>query len=73
MKTGFSPIWSEECEFSVSYPDLAFLYFVVKDHSATGKDMKLGQHLLPFSALSEGITKLFTIFVNVQTLTFLFH
>jgi hypothetical protein len=51
---GFNPIWDETCEFIIRMPELAFVYFVIKDHSTTGKDVKLGQFVLPFRAIMEG-------------------
>jgi len=55
--TGFNPIWSEKCEFTVCLPEMSFIYFCVKDHSRAGKNVTLGQYMLPFQAIMEGIQK----------------
>jgi hypothetical protein len=55
MNKGFNPVWDQKCEFTVRFPELAFIYFVVKDNCETGKDLKLGQYVLAFSAITQGI------------------
>jgi hypothetical protein len=61
---GFNPIWDEFCEFTVRLPEMAFIHFVVKDHFGTGKDVTLGQYMLAFPAIMEGIKNIDKLFIK---------
>jgi len=51
---GFNPNWNRTFEFIVEVPDLAFLVFIVKDDSRTGKNLKLGKYAIPLTAVRTG-------------------
>ncbi|XP_018494709.1 1-phosphatidylinositol 4,5-bisphosphate phosphodiesterase delta-4 [Galendromus occidentalis] len=51
---GFNPNWNRTFEFIVEVPDLAFLVFIVKDDSRTGKNLKLGKYAVPLTAVRTG-------------------
>lgn len=55
-RLGFNPVFDEEFNFTVSWPELAFLEFVVKDQNfnVAGTNAKLGHFILPVSAVAEG-------------------
>jgi C2 domain. len=56
---GFNPRWNHEMNFSLKYPELAMVHFVVKDDNNTGKDAMLGMYALPFTSLQLGESKYF--------------
>lgn len=51
---GFNPYWDESFEISIKLPELAFVHFIVRDHSSKGKDEKLGQCIIPFISIQQG-------------------
>jgi hypothetical protein len=51
---GFNPVWKERFHFDVRVPSLAFLEFMVKDHSKSGRDYLLGAFCAPLSLIQEG-------------------
>ena len=51
---GFNPIWEEKFDFTVRIPEMAFIYFAVKDDSKSGKNALLGHYMLAFPALMKG-------------------
>ena len=53
---GFNPIWDQTFEFTIRMPEMAFIYFAVKDDSKSGKNAILGQYILAFQGVMEGMT-----------------
>ncbi|CAL8139538.1 unnamed protein product [Orchesella dallaii] len=51
---GFNPVWEQSYSFRVYCPEVAMLYFRVKDHSQSGSDMPLGHCAVPFSSITTG-------------------
>jgi len=54
QKNGFNPIWNETFQARVNCPELAFIYFRVRDHAQSGSDMPLGYYVAPFAAIATG-------------------
>lgn len=50
---GFSPCWNEDCEFSVTMPELACLRFIVYDEDMFQDANAIGQNVYPLGTLSE--------------------
>merc|ERR1711916_284195 len=51
---GFNPVWNEEFEFGVHYPDVSILYFVVSDSDELSSDEMLAYYALPLSMVRKG-------------------
>ncbi|CAG2106000.1 unnamed protein product [Medioppia subpectinata] len=67
---GFNPVWNESpIEFIIRCPEMAFIYIAVKDHSATGKDVLLGQYMLAFPAIMEGYRTIYLVDSDHQSLS----
>lgn len=53
MTIGFNPFWDEHFTFTINFPELAFVRFVVMD-SDPGKDDFIGQYTIPFESMEHG-------------------
>jgi hypothetical protein len=51
---GFNPIWNETFKFRIHYPELALIYFRVKDYSSTSADQPLAHFALPVNSITTG-------------------
>jgi hypothetical protein len=51
---GFNPVWREQFVFTVSKPELAVLYIVVKDHRDPARKAFLAYFAAPLAALRRG-------------------
>lgn len=51
---GFNPIWNETFKFRVLCPELALLYFRVKDYSNSGTDVHLAHFAVPLESITTG-------------------
>ena len=51
---GFNPRWNSTFQFVVNVPELAFLYFIVKDETPRRHDPILGAYALPFTCIAPG-------------------
>ncbi|XP_035703073.1 1-phosphatidylinositol 4,5-bisphosphate phosphodiesterase delta-1 isoform X2 [Folsomia candida] len=51
---GFNPVWNETFNFRVYCPELAMLYFRVKDYSNSGTDMHLAHFASPLGSITTG-------------------
>lgn len=51
---GFNPIWEESFTYRVLCPELAIIYFRVRDHSQSGTDMPLAHGAVPFCSITTG-------------------
>ncbi|KAJ9593445.1 hypothetical protein L9F63_015012, partial [Diploptera punctata] len=58
---GFNPQWNKEMNFSLKYPELAMVHFVVKDSNNTGKNAMLGMYALPFTSLQQGYRHIYLL------------
>ena len=53
LTVGFNPCWDEHFTFTINFPELAFVRFVVLD-SDPGKDDFIGQYTIPFESMEHG-------------------
>jgi len=53
IDNGFNPVWEETITFSLTFPELAIVRFVVWDEDPVGRDF-IGQITFPFSSLKQG-------------------
>ncbi|XP_015790131.1 1-phosphatidylinositol 4,5-bisphosphate phosphodiesterase eta-2 [Tetranychus urticae] len=51
---GFNPIWLETFVLTINFPELAFLYFKVKDERLSGKDAKLAGNVIAVTSMRTG-------------------
>jgi phosphatidylinositol phospholipase C delta len=58
---GFNPVWNESVSLRVQVPDLAMLYFKVKDNNSRGKDVRLGEYMLPLSSVQQGYRHVYLV------------
>ncbi|KAI3387861.1 hypothetical protein SNEBB_008652 [Seison nebaliae] len=51
---GLNPIWDEKFNFSINYPELAFIRFEVKDHDRMGRNDLIAQRTIPLTCIQNG-------------------
>uniref|UniRef100_T1J420 Phosphoinositide phospholipase C n=1 Tax=Strigamia maritima TaxID=126957 RepID=T1J420_STRMM len=54
QNNGFNPIWNEVFTFLIKVPQLAFVHFIVRDYSSTGRNEKLGEYCIQFENIQQG-------------------
>ncbi|KAB7499785.1 1-phosphatidylinositol 4,5-bisphosphate phosphodiesterase delta-4 [Armadillidium nasatum] len=51
---GFNPVWNEILELRIKVPDVALVYFTVRDESSLAKDPVLALACIPFGSITTG-------------------
>lgn len=59
LATGLNPRWDCTFQFVVNLPELAFVYFIVKDETPRRHDPIVGVYALPMTSIAPG--KLFEL------------
>lgn len=54
---GLDPIWKEEFQFQICFPELCLVLFRVYDHDVFSSDDQLGYFCLPMTAMQTGISR----------------
>lgn len=57
LSAGFNPVWYDTLRFTVHTPELAMVRFVVEDYDKTSKNDFVGQYVLPFGCMQQGMLK----------------
>ncbi|KAG1703694.1 1-phosphatidylinositol 4,5-bisphosphate phosphodiesterase delta-4 [Nymphon striatum] len=79
---GFNPVWNEEFDLTVNFPETCMMEVLVKDNCTAGSNEYLGGYVLPFKSISEGYRNIFlkdangikipmaTLFVHIKIFEF---
>lgn len=55
LSAGFNPVWYDTLRFTIHTPELAMVRFVVEDYDKTSKNDFVGQYVLPFGCMQQGM------------------
>ncbi|RXG70311.1 1-phosphatidylinositol 4,5-bisphosphate phosphodiesterase delta-4 [Armadillidium vulgare] len=66
---GFNPVWNEILELRIKVPDVALVYFTVRDESSLAKDPVLALACIPFGSITTGYRHVHLTDINGKSLS----